>query len=280
MKGSIEREGYTLQYCIEGEGIPTLVIGSALFYPKSFSQNLRKHLRMAFIDWRGFSVTSGTAENLSLDTFLEDIEAIRKEIGFERCVVMGHSAHALLALEYAKKFPLVVSHAVLIGISPNLNKAHHDAAVKNWEEHASPERKAALAKRIEALPDEALSKLAPSEQFVQWYIRRDPQSWYDYTFNSASLWEATRPNMPMFDYLYGIVLRDLDCTKGLASFTTPLFLALGRYDFIVAPPSSWDPVIPHFKNITVKIFEHSGHSPQYEEQELFDQALIKFLEHS
>ncbi|MBS0634528.1 MAG: alpha/beta hydrolase [Verrucomicrobia bacterium] len=277
MKKSIKRDGYVLQYTIEGEGTPTLVIGSALFYPKSFSHNLRNHLRMAFVDWRGFSPTEGSLENLSLDTILEDIDALRKEIGFEKCVVMGHSAHGLLALEYAKKFPQAVTHVVMIGISPNLNEQHHAAAVRNWEENGSPERKAALQKRIEELPDEALHTLPAGQRFVEWYVRRDPQAFYDYTYNSAHLWEGICPNMAQFDYLYGVALRDLDCTQGLSSFTKPIFLALGRYDYIVAPPSAWDPIMPHFHNATRTVFEKSGHSPQHEEQPLFDAALLHFL---
>lgn len=49
--GSIYREGFELRYCVEGSGLPAIVIGSSIFYPRSFSENLRKHLRMAFIDW-------------------------------------------------------------------------------------------------------------------------------------------------------------------------------------------------------------------------------------
>lgn len=271
MESHILREGFELKYVVEGNGAPALVIGSAVYYPRSFSQNLRRHLRMAFIDWRGFS--SGSAE-VSLDTFLEDIEALRKALQFERCIVIGHSAHALLALEYAKKYPNRVSHVVMIGISPNLNAAHAKAAAQNWEESVWPERKAAQEKRMRDLSDEDLVKFPPGQRFVKWYVRRDPQAWYDYNFDSSPLWEGVVPNMPMFDYLYGVALRDLDIAK---EFDKPVFLALGRFDFIVAPASSWDPVRPSFSDLTVRIFERSGHSPQFEEAGLFDEELLSFV---
>jgi len=153
----------------------------------------------------------------------------------------------------------------------------HEAASRNWEESVWPERKEATTKRIHNLSDEELGKLSPPERFVAWYVRRDPQAWYDFDFDSSKLWEGILPNMPLFDYLYGVALRDLDITKGLASFKKPVFLALGRYDFIVAPPSSWDPFRDKFKDFTCRVLERSGHSPQYEEAHNFNKELVAWF---
>lgn len=49
-------------------------------------------------------------------------------------------------------------------------------------------------------------------------------------------------------------------------------MALGRHDFIVAPPSS------RFADVTVRIFEKSGHTPQYEEAERFDRELLHWMQ--
>jgi pimeloyl-ACP methyl ester carboxylesterase len=272
MLGQINRDGFNLRYQVEGKGLPTLVIGSAIYYPRSFSPNLRSHLQMAFIDWRGFA--EGSAAEITLDILLDDIEAMRERLNLKQVICIGHSAHALLALEYAKKYPAQVAKVVMIGISPNLSSAHARLAEQNWAESVWPERKRAFEERLLALPDEALAKLPPPERFVQWYIRRDPQAWYDYRFNSSFLWEGVVPNMPLFDYLYGDALRSIEPGR----FQKPVFLALGRYDFIVAPPSSWDPFRGVFTDLTVRIFERSGHSPQYEEAPLFDQELLAWID--
>lgn len=274
--GFVEIDGYKLHYRIEGNGPTALVIGSSVYYPRSFSKELRQHLRLVFVDWRGFAQTANHTD-ISLGTLLDDIEQIRQKLELKTCMVIGHSAHALLALEYAKKYHHHVSHVIIIAISPNLSPAHAAAAEQYWQESVWPERKAALEKRIQLLPDEELSKFSPAERFVRWYVRRDPQAWYDFNFDSAWLWEEALPNMPMFDFLYGVALRDLDITRGLETFDTPIFLALGRYDFIVAPSSSWDPIRPKFQNLTVRVFEHSGHSPQYEEPAVFNQEVVQWL---
>lgn len=278
-KGTIHREGFELKYVVEGDGLPAIVIGSALYYPRSFSQHLRSHLRMAFVDWRGFakSTPSTSTSGISFETLLEDIDVARQKIGFERFIVIGHSAHALLALEYAKKYPQYVSHIIMIGISPNLSPDMAASAERNWEESIWPERKTALENRMKQLPDAVLEQLPAPQRFVAWYVRRDPQAWYDYEFNSSGLWDGVFPNMPLFDYLYGVALRDIDITLGCDGFDKPIFLALGRYDFIVAPPNAWDYARAKFQDFTLRIFEHSGHSPQYEEAPLFDQELFNWI---
>lgn len=276
---SIEIDGFKFRYCIEGEGLDALFIGSALYYSRSFSDNLRKSLRLHFVDYRGFAEppVSGLEQNLSFDLLLKDIEKIRQKLSLKNFIIVGHSAHALLALEYAKKYPEHVSHVVMIGISPNLGPKYAAMAERNWEESVWPERKEALAKKIREFPEEKLAALPPAERFVKWNVRRAPQSWFDFNFDSSSLWQGISPNMPILDFFYRVALRDLDITKGLQDFHLPVFLALGRFDYIIAPASSWDPVRSKFKHLTVRIFERSAHSPQYEEPALFETELLKWL---
>jgi hypothetical protein len=38
------------RHIVAGSGIPTVVIGSSIYYPRTFSPRLRESLRMAFID--------------------------------------------------------------------------------------------------------------------------------------------------------------------------------------------------------------------------------------
>jgi proline iminopeptidase len=76
------------------------------------------------------------------------------------------------------------------------------------------------------------------------------------------------------------VFSDIDVTDGLQTLDRPVFLALGRYDFIVAPPSSWDPIKASFQNLTIQIFERSGRTPQFEESELFDERILSWMNES
>jgi proline iminopeptidase len=277
--GSIEAGRFHLRYRIEGTGTPAIVIGSSIYYPRVFSENLRKHLRLVFLDHRGFAPSPGPVENaeFDLDKLIEDVERARRELELESVVVIGHSGHAFMALEYAKKYPDNVSHVVMIGIAPDFGTASDELMERYWHDSVSPERKAVLEENQRRLPDEKLAGLSPGEQFIKRYVRDGPRTWYDPRFDALPLWEGVELNMDMINYVWGTVFRDIDVTKGLDTFDRPVFLALGRYDFLVAPPSSWTPIRSKFRNLTVRVFERSGHTPQYEEAALFDEELLRWL---
>jgi proline iminopeptidase len=83
--------------------------------------------------------------------------------------------------------------------------------------------------------------------------------------------------MPILDHLWGEAFRDIDIARGLDRLDVPVFLGLGRYDYLVAPYATWAAYREHFKDLTVRVFENSGHTPQFEESALFDAELMQWL---
>ncbi len=276
-RGTVAAGPLRLRYRIEGTGRPAIVIGSATYLPRSFSQNLRKHLRLVFLDHRGYVPSPGPmdATVFALDKMLDDFERARQELRLGQVAVIGHSIHSIMALEYAKKYPENVSHVVMIG-STALNAGNAQAMSQYWQELASPERKAAMAENLRRLPDEQLAQLRPGQRWIRKYIRNGPRTWYDPEFDGLLLMmEGVERND---DYIPAFL--DLDITQGLDTFDRPVFLALGRYDFIAAPPSIWDPIRPKFRDSIFRVFERSGHWPHYEEAALFDAELLRWMEAS
>jgi|SoiMethySBSTD1v2_1073268.scaffolds.fasta_scaffold361661_1 pimeloyl-ACP methyl ester carboxylesterase len=278
--GTIAAGAFRLRYRIEGTGAPAIVIGSATYYPRVFSQVLRKQLRLVFLDHRGFAPTPGNVDRseFGLEKLVDDVEKARQELQLGRIAIVGHSGHALLALEYAKKYPANTSHVIMVAMAPNLGPAIVEATERYWQESVSPERKAAMEDNLHSLPDAELAKLPPGEAFIRSYVRNGPRIWYDPRFDSSSLWVGVDVNMDVMGHVWGQVFRDIDIRENLAALDRPVFLALGRYDFLVGPPSSWDPIRPHFTNLTVRVFEKSGHTPPMEESELFDDELLRWIQ--
>jgi proline iminopeptidase len=272
--GFIQSGPFCLKYIIEGEGPTILVIGSALYSQRTFSHQLRNHFKLVFIDHRGFAPNPGPVNltEFDLDVLLDDIELMRKKLNLGNVIIMGHSGHSYLALEYAKEYQENVSHVVMIGTGPDQSHKSNEAAQKYFDECASDERKLQLQKDVPIMKSEI--KNHPEGRLIIMLKRLRAKGWYDYTFDSTDLWQGVTVNMPMFDYVWGGIFRDLDITKGLQDFDIPVLLMLGRYDFIVAPPESWKAILSKFKYIDVQIFEQSGHTPQYEESEAFDYFLI------
>ena len=277
--GTFSAGPFRLPYLVEGTGHPAIVIGASRYYQRAFSQNLRNHLRLVFMDHRVFAPSPGPVDTseFELEKLVDDVEVLRQQLGLGHVVVIGHSGNAYMALEYAKKHPKYTSHVVMIGTAPDLNQASAESAEKNYHALAGPDRLAAEQQNILALPDEELAKLPPDQVFVRGYIRNAARVWYDPRFDCTPLWEGVTVNMDVFGYVWGKLFAEIDVANGLEHFDRPVFLALGRYDFIVAPPSSWDPVKSKFKSLTIRVFEKSGHTPQYEEPELFDQELLSWM---
>jgi proline iminopeptidase len=278
--GTVPADQFALRYQIEGTGTPAIVVGSSHYYPRTFSAELREHLQFVFVDHRGFAPSPGPVDttDFAFDKVLADIERTRQQLGLDKIVIIGHSGHAFMALEYAKAYPEHVSHVVMIGIAPDFSPASAALIRQRWEESVDPERKQALADNFQRIPNSAFAQLSPAEAFVLSYVRNGPLAWYDPHYDSTPLWADAVPNVPMFDYVWGRVFRDIDITRGLADLDVPVLVALGRYDYLVAPPHSWDAVRDHFQDLTIRVFERSGHTPQLEEAEVFDGVLLEWLE--
>ena len=268
-RGTVRSGGFELGYSVEGEGRPALVIGSSVYYPRTFSAGLRRSLRIVFADHRGFAGTVGPAgeSDYELDRVLEDME---------RVVVIGHSGHGYLALEYAKRHPERVSHVVMIATGPSHSAVHAALTERHWDEAVCPERRARLEADLRLLPDELAA--APERRFVTFCIRLGARSWYDPHFDAAPLWEGVRVNMAGIDRLWGEVFRDIDVADGLDRLEAPVLLALGRFDYLVAPHFAWEPLRGRFRDLTVRVFDRSSHTPQLEESRLFDEELLRWLE--
>jgi len=276
-RGTIRSGPFELGYSIEGQGRPALVIGSAVYYPRTFSEGLRQSLRLHFVDHRGFAPASEEIlpADYSLETVLDDIDLARRHFGLDQVVIVGHSGHGFMALEYAKKYPGHVSHVVLIGMGPSHSEAHNAVKERHWQEAVCPERKARLEQDLQLLPTEIAA--TPEKRFITFCVRLGALSWYDHDFDATPLWQGVHVNMPVFDHLWGEAFRDIDIAKGLDGLEKPVFLALGRFDYLVAPAFTWEAYRKSFRDLTVRVFDRSGHTPQLEESALFDAELLGWL---
>jgi proline iminopeptidase len=276
-RGKIPSGAFELSYCVEGSGPPVIVIGSAVYYRRVFSAALRQSLQLVFLDHRGFAPVRADVpvSEYALALVLDDIERARAHLGLGKVVIIGHSGHGYMALEYAKRYPQHVSHVVMIATGPSHSAEHMQALERHWQESVCPERKERLAHDLALLPAEI--EAAPERRFVTYCVRMGARSWYDHTFDATPLWEGVHVNMPAFDHLWGEVFRDIDIRQGLDRLDVPVLLALGRHDYLVAPYAAWDPYRHSFLDLTVRVFEKSGHTPQFEESGLFDAELLRWL---
>lgn len=118
-----------------GEGEPILIINGGPGMNSdgftSLAKELGKNYQAILYDQRGtgFSTISEVStKTMTMDLMIEDIEAIRKQFGFEQWVVLGHSFGGMLASYYVSKHPEKIKALILSGsggidlsITRNLN---------------------------------------------------------------------------------------------------------------------------------------------------------------
>lgn len=275
--GQFVSDGFALRYVEEGDGPPLLIVGSATYYPRTFSPELRSHRRLIFIDHRGFARCDRpvSVEDAALDRVVMDIERLRNHLGLEQVDVLGHSGNSYLALEYARRYPRRTRRVVAISIGPSFAPAHMDPLEQLWSELVAPERKAIFDRDMAELPAELAAK--PADSFITYCIRMGARSWFDPAYDARALWRDVHVNGTLFDKLWGETFRDHDMHALLKGIAAPILLALGRFDYIIAPPSTWNDYRASAQSLMVRYFEKSAHSPQQEESALFDRVLLDFL---
>ncbi|CAH0265558.1 Proline iminopeptidase [Massilia sp. Bi118] len=113
-----------------GAGTPPLLFlhGGPGYNSYSFEAQagkaLESKLQLVYLDQRG----SGRSERpwtgaYSIPAMVEDIEALRKQLGVPKLALMGHSFGGALALEYAAAYPQHVSKLVLVSAASSIPDA-------------------------------------------------------------------------------------------------------------------------------------------------------------
>ncbi len=109
------------------------------------------------------------------------------------------------------------------------------------------------------------------------YARNGPLYWYDPSYDSYWIWAGRHFSVGMTDRFFGVILADYDLRPELSEIEAPIFLALGRHDYAV-PYETWEDSRESAPNLTLHLFDRSGHFPMLEERGLFDGRLIAWLE--
>lgn len=270
----VTSDGTELPYSIDGDGIPCVVVGDPFTPAKALSEDLRRHIRFIFMHSRETvpSESLGGIDELNIETFLDDIEELRTSLDLNKICVFGHSIYGLYALAYAQRYPHHTSHVIMNATPPGYDVAFQQIANDYWQSQASEGRKEVLKENWESRPD-----TAEPDPFCSWcldYVTNGPKYWYDSTYDASWLLEGWYSNPDVGDLFFDLLAQyDVDAGDEL---TVPVFLSLGKFDFVV-PYFSWAERGATLPNLSVHVFQRSGHWPILEEQALFDAKLIEWI---
>lgn len=275
-RAAIDADGMQLQYYVEENGeTPVLILGSSVYYARAFSPAFRENRTTVFADLRHFAraVDDRRNDEISLEDYLSDVDKIRAEVGFDSFTLVGHSHHGNLALEYAKRFPDRVERIALIGSPPCGVEQVTKAGERFWAENASNGRKAAHSRNLTALLAEDAG--SSREAFIRHYLADGPKYWRDENYDAAWLWDGVLVNLELIRAFRNFFW-EYDFARRRAQIPAPVLVVMGRHDYVV-PHTLWRDVLPNVENVTYRLFERSGHTPQLEEPQLFDRAFADWL---
>jgi proline iminopeptidase len=268
-------------YTVVGAGPPCLVpsLAGTPIYERTFTPALGDTLQLIFAELRGNRTAVGDVTALTLRALIEDMDALRQALGWERLAVLGHSAHSILALAYAAHFPERTSRVLVAGGLPMLSPALSEQTAGYWDVVASPEPKQLLTENQARLTGEVLGRLTPSERLTVTYVADGPRYFYDPTYDCTPLWAGHEDfSWELYQRFWGPggQFATFDPDASFPRIAAPVFIAHGVFDFS-APPTLWTGIKEKLPSHTYRAFERSGHYPQLEERTTFSKAVATWL---
>jgi len=263
--------GTQLFYQETGAGTPCLVMHGGLGMDHTYLHPtldpLGDDLRLIYYDHRGNGRSARhSGDELTLDQWVADADALRAHVGVERVAVLGHSFGGCIGLEYALRFPARVSHLLLIDTIPALNYWDEiDANIARRQPSAS----ARAAWGSPPTDDAGLANWLASVGELYVHPQSDPDLLATVMARTTFAHAAWARSVEVFNH-------DYDVTGRLGEITVPTLIVVGREDF-VCPPSQAAIMRDRIASAEMAVFERSGHFPFVEEPDAFFSTVREWL---
>lgn len=266
----------TLNVVVKGRGPACLVIGSSVYYPKTFTQTLTDHLTCYFVDLKWFAAgyQEENLDTVTIASIVGDVAQIQEALGLAKPVLVGHSIHGTIATEYAKVYGDQLAGLVVIG-SPTAwgNEKYTLHADSLWAT-ASPERKALKEQNMGNIS--AIDKLTGQEEASASYHNDAPLYWYDAHYDARWLWDDMTVHSTVTQHLFTTVFADYDMFSTAFTLDLPMLVAMGKYDYVI-PHTLWPDTHEQLPQLTLHRYDSCGHTPQLEVPQRFDRDLLAWL---
>ncbi|MFD6662395.1 alpha/beta fold hydrolase [Micromonospora chalcea] len=236
--------------------------------PKRSFGPFADRMRVIVFDARGSGESSDDGP-FTHEQWVADVDAIRAHFGYETIVMAGGSYGGFIAMEYAIAHPERVSALVL-----------RDTAADTAHDHLAVERARNTDRSV--IPEWVIDRIGTgrfesNEQLREYWRAILPL--YDHQHDPAkdeARLAATRFHYRTHNAAFGQNMPRYDLKSKLPSITCPTLVTVGRHDWRtpVAASQVIADLVPRGELV---VFESSGHSPQLEEPERFQQVVRDFL---
>jgi len=114
----IHRNGVALAYEEAGMGEPAMLLvhgwGTDRSLMKPILERTQNSRRAVAIDLRGFGESDAPEQSYSIDAYSDDLAFVVAHLGLGKPIIVGHSMGGMIALDFAARYPELVSAAVVL----------------------------------------------------------------------------------------------------------------------------------------------------------------------
>jgi proline iminopeptidase len=281
-EGYIPVEGAELYYREVGGGKPIIVLHGGMDLDHTYFlpdlDRLADSYRLICYDQRGRGKSVGDVEEISIESEMRDLDAVREYFGVDSVALLGHSWSGVLVMEYTIHHPERVSKMILMATGP----ASRDDFQLYSQEWAR--RRASHEEELRALKNSAAYKEGDPKALAAWY-----RIYFSTTIKERE--HLDRLNLSMEGFTKESVLRGwaiedrlfdetwgtegYDLIPKLKELSNPTLLIHGDYDFVpVKVASHIAQAIPRARLVVLK---GCGHFPYLERPEDFHIVIDDFF---
>lgn len=280
--------GYKIWTVSFGKGDPLFFIAGGpggSHYGLRAYDSLSLNYTLVYFDGlgRGKSDEAKNVKEYNIERDVEDLEGLRKAMGFQQINILGHSYGGVVAQAYAIKYPQNVKHLVLA------NTFHSFVMWQENDDNSNREIRVNYPEVWDTLMIIRNQGYVSSDSLHQAIYGRVPYGFlyaynpdkfrggkrkpYPNPFNSKLYYQMVGKDG---DFIVGNDIGNFDFRKDLKNLKMPVLVIAGRYDRVAVPwmMAKYKEYCPQAKYI---MFERSGHNPQVEEPTKNFQLLREFL---
>lgn len=285
------REGYApvagaaLYYREIGQGLPIIVLHGGPSFDHNYllpdMDRLADAFRLMYYDQRGRGQSAATGEpaTVSIQSEMDDLDAVRAHLRLEQVALLGHSWGGLLALEYALRHPERVSHLILLNTAP---ASYDECALFVRERDANAPDAVETLRALESRPEfEEGDPPARAEYYrvyfratlrspelLDWLMARLQTGWTHEGILQASaigrqLWHETYESP------------DYNLLPALPQLRIPTLLVHGDYDFV--PLACAAHIAEAIPGARLVVLRDCGHFSYLERPDAVRAALTEFI---
>ena len=279
VEGHLDINGTSLFFKTMGSGQPIVVLhGGPGFDHRQFLPyiwELAEHHKVILFDQRGTGLSSGPVDStsISIETFIADIEGVRKAFDIEKMNLLGHSWGGILAMYYGIRHPENLKSLILCSTAASFESFAEMRA--RYEADRLPED-ATLLKEIYSSDNFQNGDPEAVERFWRVYFK---PYFADQSLVSKMNLQFTENTIKNGNEVAGLILRsigDFDLHEDLRAIRCPTLILHGDSDPM--PVKYAEMIHESIRNSELVIIEGSGHWPFVDATETFTSSICDFLE--